>query len=75
MFFFFSETDLTEQQKELLEWTDESKDNFSLHVNKAICLLSHHPFGDTFEKWLQFLQVVDVVTGKSECFLIPLSQI
>ncbi|KAJ6636801.1 DENN domain-containing protein Crag, partial [Pseudolycoriella hygida] len=51
----FDENDLTEQQKELLEWTDESKNNFSLHVNKAICLLSHHPFGDTFEKWLQFL--------------------
>lgn len=65
--FIFSESNLTEQQKELLEWTDESKENFSLHVNKAICLLSHHPFGDTFEKWLQFLQVkqklVTIVAG------------
>ncbi|EDW26502.1 GL12947 [Drosophila persimilis] len=22
---------------------------------KAICLLSHHPFGDTFDKWLKYL--------------------
>lgn len=27
-------------------------------MNKAICLLSPYPFGDTFEKWLQFVQVM-----------------
>lgn len=56
--FNFSCDKLTEQQKELLEWTDESVKDHSLHVNKAICLLSPYPFGDTFEKWLQFLQVI-----------------
>lgn len=61
---FLSDNLLTEQQKELLEWTDESKGNCSLHVNKAICLLSHHPFGDTFEKWLQFIQVkIDTIAS------------
>lgn len=55
--FLSSPEDLTDKQKELLEWTDESPEKNSLHVNKAICLLSHHPFGDTFEKWLQFLHV------------------
>ncbi|KAG4076369.1 hypothetical protein HA402_005812 [Bradysia odoriphaga] len=72
----FDESILTEQQKELLEWTDESKDNFSLHVNKAICLLSHHPFGDTFEKWLQFLQIMassdDPITVPIERYITQL---
>lgn len=56
-FCVFSCDKLTEQQKELLEWNDESVKSYSLHVNKAICLLSPHSFGDTFERWLQFLQV------------------
>ncbi|XP_059619595.1 DENN domain-containing protein Crag isoform X1 [Phlebotomus argentipes] len=47
---------LTAEQKELLEWNEEMADTHTLHANKSICLLSHHPFGDTFEKWLQFLQ-------------------
>uniref|UniRef100_A0A1B0D4P7 Uncharacterized protein n=1 Tax=Phlebotomus papatasi TaxID=29031 RepID=A0A1B0D4P7_PHLPP len=47
---------LTSEQKELLEWNEEMQETHTLHVNKSICLLSHHPFGDTFEKWLQFLQ-------------------
>lgn len=53
----FSHENLSDHQKELLEWDEDSHNNLSLHVNKAICLLSPHPFGDTFEKWLQFLQV------------------
>lgn len=52
-----SSTQLNEKQKETLDWTDDSPVNCSLHVNKAICLLSHHPFGDTFEKWLRFIYV------------------
>lgn len=50
-------TYLTNEQREMLDWNDETKSNNSLHVNKAICLLSHYPFGDTFEKWLQYLHV------------------
>lgn len=42
---------------ELLEWNNTSHETHSLHVNKAICILSPYPFGDTFEKWLQFLQL------------------
>lgn len=60
LFFFpfaYSPSQLTEKQKEMLDWTDDSPVNCSLHVNKAICLLSHHPFGDTFEKWLRFIYV------------------
>lgn len=57
MFFVFSSAQLTDKQKEMLEWTNDSPANCSLHVNKAICLLSHHPFGDTFEKWLRFIYV------------------
>lgn len=52
-----SESYLTNEQREMLDWNEESKLNSSLHVNKAICLLSHFPFGDTFEKWLQYLHV------------------
>lgn len=48
---------LNDNQKEQLEWKDDTAEFNSLHVNKSICLLSHYPFGDTFEKWLQFLHV------------------
>lgn len=65
MFFFMffalpqhSYTNLTEGQMELLDWTETSPSTHSLHVNKAICILSPYPFGDTFEKWLQFLQIM-----------------
>lgn len=51
---------LSEKQKEMLGWVDDELTG-SLHVNKAICLLSHHPFGDSFEKWLRFLYVSVVV--------------
>lgn len=47
----------------MLEWDETSSEHFTLHVNKAICLLSPHPFGDTFEKWLQFLQVQNLAAG------------
>ncbi|XP_037914739.1 DENN domain-containing protein Crag isoform X2 [Hermetia illucens] len=52
----FDEENLTENQKELLGWDEEFSKSHSLHVNKAICLLSHYSFGDTFERWLQYLQ-------------------
>ncbi|XP_037938686.1 DENN domain-containing protein Crag isoform X2 [Teleopsis dalmanni] len=51
----FDAMNLNEQQRELLEWDDEFAKNHSLHINKAICILSHHPFGDTFDKWLKYL--------------------
>lgn len=54
----FSHVNLSDGQKELLAWTETSPATHSLHVNKAICILSPYPFGDTFEKWLQFLQIM-----------------
>ncbi|XP_055548391.1 DENN domain-containing protein Crag isoform X1 [Wyeomyia smithii] len=54
----FGERQLNDQQRELLEWSPESHKTHSLHVNKSICLLSRWPFGDTFEKWLQFLHQI-----------------
>ncbi|XP_053670188.1 DENN domain-containing protein Crag isoform X1 [Anopheles nili] len=51
----FCENNLNDQQRELLDWNKDSHKTHSLHVNKSICLLSRWPFGDTFEKWLQFL--------------------
>ncbi|XP_055635236.1 DENN domain-containing protein Crag isoform X1 [Toxorhynchites rutilus septentrionalis] len=56
----FDEKHLNEQQRELLEWGPESHKTHSLHVNKSICLLSRWPFGDTFEKWLQFLHQISI---------------
>jgi hypothetical protein len=54
----FNERFLTEQQKEFFDWgNDEVRKSNSLHVNKSICILSNYPFGDTFEKWLAYLQV------------------
>lgn len=55
---YFNEDNLTDQQKEMLDWINpEVNDSHSLHVNKSICILSHYPFGDTFERWLMFMQV------------------
>ncbi|XP_023300743.2 DENN domain-containing protein Crag isoform X2 [Lucilia cuprina] len=51
----FDASQLTEQQCELLGWNEEFAQNHSLHIIKAICLLSHYPFGDTFDKWLKYL--------------------
>ncbi|CAH1134526.1 unnamed protein product [Ceutorhynchus assimilis] len=45
---------VTEEQKELLGYTD-GDDNFVLHVNKSICVLSHWPFSDDFQTWLLYL--------------------
>lgn len=49
---------LDDQQKELIGWNTDISTNFSIHMNKSICLLSQFPFGDTFEKWLQFLHLI-----------------
>lgn len=51
----YSEENVTEEQKELLGYNSSS--GSVLHVNKSICVLSHWPFSDTFEKWLNFLYV------------------
>lgn len=64
----YSPAQLTDDQKEMLDWTDESPAKCTLHVNKAICILSHHPFGDTFEKWLRFIYVS---LGCLFCLAIP----
>ncbi|XP_065083443.1 DENN domain-containing protein Crag isoform X2 [Ochlerotatus camptorhynchus] len=56
----FDEKLLNDQQRELLEWSPDSHKTYSLHVNKSICLLSRWPFGDTFEKWLQFLHQISI---------------
>lgn len=56
----FDEQLLNDQQRELLEWGPDSHKTHSLHVNKSICLLSRWPFGDTFEKWLQFLHQISI---------------
>lgn len=46
----------TEQQKLLgLKDSNDLKKEISLHANKSICVLSHWPFFDTFEKFLMFL--------------------
>lgn len=53
----FNETYLTDQQKEFFEWDNPDINNsHSLHVNKSICILSNYPFGDSFERWLMFIQ-------------------
>ncbi|KAH8373254.1 hypothetical protein KR009_008873 [Drosophila setifemur] len=51
----FNESQLSADQKELLCWDEEFGQQHSLHMIKAICVLSHHPFGDTFDKWLKYL--------------------
>ncbi|KAH8289587.1 hypothetical protein KR054_007452 [Drosophila jambulina] len=53
----YDESQLSEEQKELLGWDEKFGSQHSLHMIKAICLLSHHPFGDTFDKWLKYLHV------------------
>lgn len=46
----------TEQQKLLgLKDSKDFKKDISLHANKSLCVLSHWPFFDTFEKFLMFL--------------------
>lgn len=45
-----------EQQKLLgLKDSNELNKGISLHANKSVCVLSHWPFFDTFEKFLLFL--------------------
>lgn len=46
---------LTEEQAKQLNY-DETSD-YILNMNKSICVLSHWPFSDTFERWLTFLYV------------------
>jgi len=47
---------VTAQQKKLLQVPeDENSDDHTFNVNKAICILSHWPFFDTFERFLNFL--------------------
>lgn len=57
IYLFHRESALTEQQQELLSWNEEFAKQHSLHIIKSICLLSHYPFGDTFDRWLRYLHV------------------
>ncbi|XP_036319544.1 DENN domain-containing protein Crag isoform X3 [Rhagoletis pomonella] len=52
----FEESELTAKQRELLCWDEAFAKHNSLHIIKSICLLSHYPFGDTFDRWLRYLQ-------------------
>ncbi|XP_017484119.1 PREDICTED: DENN domain-containing protein 4C isoform X2 [Rhagoletis zephyria] len=52
----FEESELTAKQRELLCWDEAFANHNSLHIIKSICLLSHYPFGDTFDRWLRYLQ-------------------
>nr|XP_036231974.1 DENN domain-containing protein Crag isoform X2 [Bactrocera oleae] len=51
----FEESALNEKQRELLGWDEVFARQHSLHIIKSICLLSHYPFGDTFDRWLRYL--------------------
>lgn len=51
----FPVSKLTPEQAEQLKYTEDS--NYVLNANKSICVLSHWPFSDTFERWLTFLYV------------------
>lgn len=54
----FNEEFMTDKQKEFFLWDNQDiRNTNSLHMNKSICLLSNHPFGDTFENWLLYVQV------------------
>ncbi|XP_076260425.1 DENN domain-containing protein Crag isoform X2 [Rhynchophorus ferrugineus] len=49
----YPEENITDEQRELLGFTEESND--VLHVNKSICILSHWPFSEEFQSWLIYL--------------------
>ncbi|XP_056633032.1 DENN domain-containing protein Crag isoform X2 [Diorhabda sublineata] len=49
----FPENKLTQQQKELLNYTEDY--DGLIQVNKSICVLSHWPFSEDFEVWLRWL--------------------
>lgn len=57
---------LTQSQLEKLEYTDPETQ--SLNISKSICLLSHWPFFDTFEKFLVFLH--SMVNGQPQSVAI-----
>ncbi|XP_022171182.1 C-myc promoter-binding protein isoform X3 [Myzus persicae] len=60
-----------EQQKLLgLKDSNELKKGISLHANKSLCVLSHWPFFDTFQKFLMFL----LKTSLNEQMPIPIER-
>ncbi|XP_026815579.1 DENN domain-containing protein Crag isoform X3 [Rhopalosiphum maidis] len=60
-----------EQQKLLgLKDSNELKKGISLHANKSVCVLSHWPFFDTFQKFLMFL----LKTSLDEQIPIPIER-
>lgn len=53
---FSNEKELNEEQRQLLGYKGSNETpELSLHVNKCICLLSHHPFFDAFKTFLYYL--------------------
>lgn len=59
----FPEEKLTEKQKEMLKYSEES--DSLLYANKSICVLSHWPFSDDFEVWLRWLHSI-VTNGQPQ---------
>lgn len=55
----YPEDKVNDEQKEILNYQSDSES--VLYVNKSICLLSHWPFSYTFDKWLSFLYVNDIL--------------
>lgn len=58
----FDEDNLTEEQCKLLDY--RPGEGYHLHANKSICVLSHWPFSDAFEKWLLYLYVSTTIIRK-----------
>ncbi|KAF5299327.1 hypothetical protein FQA39_LY02500 [Lamprigera yunnana] len=53
---FYEKFDAKLLTKEQRDWLDYSNNiDHVLHVNKSICVLSHWPFSEAFEKWLLYL--------------------
>ncbi|GLV31716.1 Calmodulin-binding protein related to a Rab3 GDP/GTP exchange protein [Carabus blaptoides fortunei] len=59
----FPVSKLTPEQAEQLKYNENS--NYVLNANKSICVLSHWPFSDTFERWLTFLYE-KVISGEPQ---------
>ncbi|XP_077290378.1 DENN domain-containing protein Crag isoform X2 [Arctopsyche grandis] len=52
----YNHNNLTDVQMESLGWRKGvSQSDYTIHISKSICLLSHWPFSDTFERWLLYI--------------------
>lgn len=65
----YNYSELTDSQMESLGWRKGvSQTKYSVHINKSICLLSHWPFSDTFERWLLYIHVSKMGASDSNSF-------